>query len=139
MSVREKLSDFNEIKILYETKSQALKLEFEEFIIDQNIHLMERWNTYIYAPPEMKNQGVYIYSGETKFFNYLFFDYFKILDDSFYCIKFYMEDIFSDIYVNEKIDIEKYMKLYKDITEQDIENTLEEILRKNVDSFYHDW
>lgn len=117
---------------------ESLKTEFEVYIQDQNQPLADRWQTWLDAPSELKNQEGYITSITTLPNDWIMYD------------GRYHADKYQTVYLQNVV--EQVEEILNSVNEWDSEAkeelndfgfTLvalkEEILQGNLESFDYDW
>lgn len=137
MDIKEEIQALNLEKEALEQKYKNLKTAFRSYITDKNISVIERWEFFVNAPSELKNNKEYIWHPNSKYLKKQL-DRFSNIPEVYGRGKaIYVTDFFEDIVWESKIWMEN---IYDEkITEEDLKNALEEILSQNLEYFHFDW
>lgn len=137
MNIKEQIQAVNAEKLAVTQKYKNLKAGFRSYITDKSIPVVERWEFFLNAPSELKDNKEYIWHPNSK--------YLKARVDRFSDIPevygrgkaIYVNEFFEEVVWEGKIWMENVYD--KKISEDDIKNALEEILSQNLEYFHFDW
>ena len=137
MDIKEQIQAINLEKDAVMQKYKNVKTAFRSYITDKSIPVIERWNFFLNAPSELKNNKDYIWHPNSKYLKKEL-DRFTDIPEVYGRGKaIYVTDFFTDVVFEGKIWIENVYD--EKITEDDIKNALEEILAQNLEYFHFDW
>lgn len=137
MNIQEKINQLNKEKNELENKYKQLKSEYLQYITDKKIPVLERWEFFISAPSEMKEQNRWLIRPSTKFMKYVVENWFNAPECYGRGKPIYIADLFGDIVWKGKIYMENVYVDY--MTQEDVEKGLEELLSLNLEYFTFDW
>lgn len=137
MDIKEKIQAVNLEKEALIQKYQALKTEFQSYITDKNIPVIERWEYFREAPSELKDNLDYIWHPKSKFLQDRMDRFSDIPEIYGRGKKIEVTEFFEDLVWGSKIWMQNLSD--KSLTEDDIKNALEEILEQNLEYFHFDW
>jgi hypothetical protein len=112
-----------------------LQSDYWTYITDESIPLMDRWEVYVEAPKELKENDNYIVEFDSPFLQSLF-DVSNVDLDRGETI--YIHDRVCHIIYDGIIDLEGNDLQYE-YTEADVHEAMEELLLKNLSYFTFDW
>lgn len=139
MNLLLKLEYLNKEKNELNQKYLSVKKEFEQYIVNKNYPLLQRWNIYIKADEELKNKKRYIFSPKSKYLKYVFENSFNASEIYGRGKEIYLEKLFDEIVDTNEIYLDNVNYDKTNFKKEDIENSLEEILELNLYSFTYDW
>lgn len=137
MSLVEKIDQISKEKAILNEKILNLKTEYKQYITNKDIPLMVRWDFYLEAPVELKEQNRWLIRPQTKFLQYVKENWFDAPECYGRGKQIYIDELFQDIVYEGKIYLENLYE--QDITQEDVENGLEELLQMNLEYFTFDW
>lgn len=148
MNTIDKILDYNQRENSFKQEALDMKKEFENYITDKSIPILERWNVFINSSDNLKNN----LSAMVKF-NHVRLQ--AMIENSMHSNRRGMQHTMKKIMSNfvEDDEIQGYRFCDPDfeydedeLTEEDfqkfnqeLEQALEEILSKNIASFVYDW
>lgn len=140
MTLQEKIQAYNQAKKDLEKQAKALQGEFQKYIVDKNIPLVERWEFFVNADDNFKNHKDWIYSAKGQGMKY-------VMDNWFNAPEVYgrgktidVGSLFGDCVHNGNLYPENFAyKMQKEDAQEYLESALEEILKENLGSFCFDW
>lgn len=137
MNIQEKLNQLNKEKNELENKYSQLKSEYHQYITDKKFPLMTRWEFFISAPSEMKEQSRWIIRGKTGFLSYVLDNWFDAPEVYGRGKQIYIDTLFEELIYEGKINLEGFD--LDQFDEEDVELALEELLQMNLEYFTFDW
>lgn len=137
MNLREKIYAINAEKQEIMQKYRGVKTEFRSYITDKNVPVLERWDFFVHAPSELKNNKDYLWEPQSNFLK-KFFDKLSDFPEVYGRGKnIYLGELLNDIVCQGKIYME--CVYVENISEDEVKNALEEILSLNLEYFVFDW
>lgn len=137
MDIKEQIQVINLEKDAVMQKYKNVKTAFRSYITDKNIPVLERWDFFVNAPSELKNNKDSIWNPQSKLLKHLFEKFPRIPEVYGRGKRIYMHELFDEIVWQGKIYMDN---LYDEkISEDDVKNGLEEILSQNLEYFEFDW
>tara|TARA_R110002073_G_scaffold30422_1_gene94869 strand:- start:91 stop:480 length:390 start_codon:yes stop_codon:yes gene_type:complete len=122
----------------YTKTVNILKKELEEYIVDKNIPLQERWDLWLLAPDSLKNHGDWI-SAASKLTHY---DATSQWRDRYQTYTFEQTpwDMLdnADVPLEDTPDEDRLVEYLEEYVPEGIE-FLESVLEHNLGSYCHDW
>lgn len=137
MNIQEKIEQLNKEKNELENKYRQLKSEYIQYITNKEIPLMTRWEFFISAPAEMKEQNRWLIRPKTGFLTYVKENWFDAPEIYGRGKKIYIDSLFEELIYEGKINLEGFD--LDQFDEEDVELALEELLQMNLEYFTFDW
>lgn len=137
MNLKDEILSVNAEKNAVMQKYRGLKPAFRIYVNDKSIPVLERWDFFVNAPSELKNNKDYIWHPNSKYLKKLFERFANIPEVYGRGKRIYLGELFGDIVWEGKICMENVYD--EKITEDDVKNGLEEILSQNLEYFHFDW
>lgn len=143
MNLQEKINVVENENKAVNKKFSNLKNEFAQYIINKDISVLDRWDFFINAPSKLKSSFTGVATFNSKILkNYM--QNFLNGPGSPRGEKIVMEELLQD-YAHPDITQEELDYLAENylgcdsLTKEDIEEAMEEVLSKNLESFTYDW
>lgn len=143
MQLQEKINQVENENKAVKKKFSGLKNEFSQYITNKDISVSDRWNFFINAPSKLKNS----FSGVATFNSKILKNYMQNFlngPGSPRGEKIVMEEVLEDYahpdITSEELDYlaENYLGC-DNLTKEDVEEAMEEVLSKNLEYFTYDW
>jgi hypothetical protein len=135
--ILQRLKDLEKRKKELKTEANAIRSDFESYIVDNNIPLGERWYLFSHSPDELNNHEDYLISAKSSGLQYILDNWFDAPEVYGRGKKINTKKFFEDIFE------EKTLKYNEDEYESDeiewFKEAMEEILAQNCGSFCFDW
>lgn len=138
MNINEKMQEFLNQKQQWETVLHSMEKEFKTYINNLDIPLIERWDYYLNAPSELKEDCNGLIAPNSRFLK-------EFLDIDFEESEYgkgkqiYIKNLFGDLIIEGKVNLEDYNYRIDDLTEEEVYQGMEELLRMNINYFIFDW
>ena len=140
MTLQEKIQVYNRTKQDLNQQAQVIKKEFEQYIKDKNISLVDRWEFFVNADDGFKNHKSSIYRANSEGMQHVMDNWFDAPEVYGRGKKIDVSDIFCDCVHNGNIYPENFdYKMPKEDAQELLEEALEEVLEHNLGSFCYDW
>lgn len=143
MSIKAKLKELDKEQNALDKKYTKVEQKYKQYITNKDIPVLERWEFFINASSKLKNS----FSGVATFNSKLLQGYMQSFENgpgSPRGEKIVMEDVLAD-YAHPDITQEELDYLAENylgcdtLTKEDVEEAIEEVLSKNLESFTYDW
>lgn len=149
MDIQEKITAYREKDAALQKEARQLKTEFEIYLQDKSISLLERWNSFVRAHADLKNHKTSLLNAKSEALQH-------IMEHWFDASEVYGRGKIIEVapLMRDFVDKKGFypMNLYYEITDNEdeeeqnlvqgqklLEEMLEEILEKNIGSFTFDW
>lgn len=140
MTLQEKIKAYNQAKKDLEKQAKDLKSDFEKYLINKSIPLVERWEFFVNADDGFKNHKSSIWRANSEGMQYVMDNWFNAPEVYGRGKKIETSEIFGDCVHHGNIYPENFSyKMQKEDAQELLEEALEEILNNNLGSFCFDW
>ena len=140
MTLQEKIQAYNQAKKDLEKQAKDLKSDFEKYLVNKNIPLVERWEFFVNSDEGFKNHKRSIHRANSEGMQYVMDNWFNAPEVYGRGKRIDVADLFGDCVHNGNIYPENFSyKMQKEDAQELLEEALEEILNNNLGSFCFDW
>jgi hypothetical protein len=140
MSLVEKMKEYDKHKAALEVEAKQLKRDFELYIRDKSIPLVERWAFFESADDAFKNHSRWIITASSKGLKYVMDNRFDAPEVYGRGKQIFTARIFEECVWDGQLWPENFAyDMDKEKSEKLLTEALEEVLQKNIGSFCFDW